>query len=320
MADLRRIGRSELETPPLILGGNVFGWTIDEATSFDVLDAFVAGGGRMIDTADVYMAGVQGNVGGESETIIGRWLKRRGRRDDVLITTKVGLLAIDGVKGLSRAHVEAAIHGSLTRLGTDYVDLYLSHQDDESVDQDAVAETFGALVKAGKVRAVGASNFDAGRLASAIAAQERKSVARYQALQNQYNLMERADYEGAVQDFCVEHEIGMTPYFGLAAGYLTGKYRTEQDLHGTRSQRARKYMEGHGPQVLAALDAVVEETGATHAQIALAWIAAQPGIAAPIASATSVTQLEDLLGAMELTLNPDQLKRLDEASRVAETA
>ena len=315
MAELRKIGRSELETPPLILGGNVFGWTIDEATSFDVLDAFVAGGGRMIDTADVYMAFAPGNVGGESETIIGKWLKRRGRRDDVMITTKVGILEIDGTKGLSRAHVDAAIDASLKRLGTDYVDLYLAHRDDDGVDQDEVAETFGALVKAGKVRVIGVSNFDAGRLASAIGAQERKGVARYQALQNQYNLLERADYEGAVQNYCVEHGIGMTPFYGLAAGYLTGKYRTPEDLHGTRSQSAGKYMEGNGPRVLAALDRVVEESGATHAQVALAWIAAQPGITAPIASATSVKQLEDLLGAMVLTLSADQLRVLDEASR-----
>ena len=318
MAALRRIGRSELETPPLILGGNVFGWTIDAAAGFAVLDAFVAGGGRMIDTADVYMAAAPGNRGGESETIIGQWLKRRGRRDDVQITTKVGLLEIDGVKGLSRAHVEAAIDASLRRLGTDHVDLYLAHRDDADADQDAVAETFGALVKAGKVRTVGASNFGVARLGSAIAAQERAGVARHQALQNKYNLLERTDYEGAMQDFCVAHGIGMTPYYGLAAGYLTGKYRTPDDLHGPRSESARRYLEGHGPRVLAALDATAEETGATPAQVALAWIAAQPGIAAPIASATSVRQVEDLLGAMELTLNADQLRRLDEASRVAE--
>jgi aryl-alcohol dehydrogenase-like predicted oxidoreductase len=320
MAGLRRIGRSELETPPLILGGNVFGWTVDAAAGFAVLDAFVAGGGRMIDTADVYMASAPGNAGGESETIIGEWLRRRGRRDDVLITTKVGLLEIDGVQGLSRAHVEAAIHASLRRLGTDYVDLYLAHRDDEATDQDEVAETFGALVTAGKVRVVGASNFDAGRLGSAIATQDRQGVARYQVLQNLYNLLERQGYEGAMQDFCVAHDIGMTPYYGLAAGYLTGKYRTAGDVQGARSERVRSYLEGHGPRVLAALDATAEETGATPAQIALAWIAAQPGIAAPIASATSVRQVEDLLGAMELSLSADQLARLDEASRVTEAA
>jgi aryl-alcohol dehydrogenase-like predicted oxidoreductase len=320
MTELRRIGRSDLETPPLILGGNVFGWTIDAEASFAVLDAFVAGGGRVIDTADVYMAMVPGNTGGESETIIGQWLQRRGRRDDVIITTKVGLLPIDGVKGLSPAHVDKAIHASLGRLRTDLVDLYLAHRDDEEQGQQVVAEAFDALVKAGKVRFAGASNFSADRLEAAIAVQEKAGLARYQALQNQYNLLERGGYEGAVQDACVRHDIGMTPYYGLASGYLTGKYRSADDLHGARSGSVRGYMEGNGPRVLAALDRVAEETGATPAQIALAWIAAQPGIAAPIASATSVKQVEDLLGAMRLTLDESQLKALDEASRVSEMA
>jgi len=319
MAELRSIGRSELETPPLILGGNVFGWTIDEATSFAVLDAFVAGGGRMIDTADIYMASAPGNVGGESETIIGKWLQRRGRRDDVLITTKVGMLEIDGVKGLSPAHIGKAIDASLSRLRTDYVDLYLAHQDDADQDQGAVAEAFDALVKAGKVRFVGASNFSAGRLGSAIDAQRNKGSARYQVLQNQCSLLERGEYD-AVARFCIDQGIGMTPYYGLANGYLTGKYRSRDDLRGARAERVGRYLEGHGPRVLATLGGVAEETGATLAQIALAWVAAQPGITAPIASATSAKQVEDLLGTTELTLSPDQVTRLDEASRVEEAA
>jgi aryl-alcohol dehydrogenase-like predicted oxidoreductase len=319
MTELRRIGRSDLETPPLILGGNVFGWTIDKETGFAVLDAFVAGGGRMIDTADIYSAWVDGHRGGESETVIGEWLKSRGRHKDVLITTKVGMLPIDGVKGLSPKHIAAALDASLTRLGTDHIDLYLAHQDDPDQDQEVVAEAFDAAVKAGKVRHVGASNFTADRLASALAAQDKAGTARYQALQNQYNLLERGDYEDAVQ-FCVEQDIGMTPYYGLANGYLTGKYRTKDDLHGTRSSRVEKYLVGRGPRVLAAMDEVSEATGATLAQIALAWIAAQPGIAAPIASATSVKQVEDLLGAMTLTLDGDQLAKLDEASRISEPA
>lgn len=320
MTTLRTIGRSSLETPPLILGGNVFGWTADRKTSFAVLDAFVAGGGRMIDTADVYSAWADGHQGGESETVIGAWLKQRGRRDDVMITTKVGMLPIDGVQGLSPSHIAAAIDASLARLGTDYVDLYLAHRDDPEQDQGAVAEAFDAAVKAGKVRAIGASNFDAGRLSSALAAQEAAGAARYQALQNQYNLLERGEYEGPVQDLCVEQGIGMTPYYGLASGYLTGKYRSAEDLNGTRSGSVKKYLEGNGPRVLAAMDEVAEETGASHAQIALAWIAAQPGIAAPIASATSVKQVEDLLGAMALTLDAEQLAALDAASRVTEPA
>jgi aryl-alcohol dehydrogenase-like predicted oxidoreductase len=320
MTELRRIGRSDLETPPLILGGNVFGWTADKATSFAVLDAFVAGGGRMIDTADIYSAWVDGHQGGESETVIGEWLKSRGRHNDVLITTKVGMLPIDGVKGLSPKHIAAALDASLTRLDTDHIDLYLAHQDDPDQDQEVVAEAFDAAVKAGKVRFVGASNFTADRLASALAAQDKVGIARYQALQNQYNLLERGDYEGEVQRLCVEQGIGMTPYYGLASGYLTGKYRSAEDIKGTRGGSVKKYLEGNGPRVLAALDEVAKETSATLAQIALAWIAAQPGIAAPIASATSVKQVEDLLGAMTLTLDGDQLAKLDEASRISEPA
>jgi aryl-alcohol dehydrogenase-like predicted oxidoreductase len=229
MTELRRIGRSDLTTPPLILGGNVFGWTADQDTSFAVLDAFVAGGGKVIDTADVYSAWVDGHKGGESEAVIGAWLKQRGRRDDVVITTKVGMLPIDGVQGLAPAHIAKAVEGSLRRLGTDYIDLYLAHRDDEGTDQAEVAQAFDRLVKEGKVRAVGASNFTADRLASAVEGQKAKGLARYQALQNQYNLLERGDYEGAVQDYCVAHDIGMTPYYGLASGYLSGKYRKAED-------------------------------------------------------------------------------------------
>jgi aryl-alcohol dehydrogenase-like predicted oxidoreductase len=320
MAQLRTIGQSDLETPPLILGGNVFGWTADRSASFAVLDAFVAGGGRMIDTADVYSAWVNGHKGGESETMIGEWLAHRGRRGDVMITTKVGMLPINGVQGLSPDYISAAIDASLKRLGTDYVDLYLAHCDDPDTDQDAVAEAFDKAVKAGKVRNVGASNFSAARLRSAIDAQETRGCARYRALQNQYNLLERAEYEGDVQKVCVEQSIGMTPYYGLASGYLTGKYRTPDDLKGTRSGSVKQYMDGNGPRVLAAMDEVAEVTGASLAQIALGWIAAQPGIAAPIASATSAKQVEELLGAAELRLDAEHLVKLNAASNVAEPA
>jgi aryl-alcohol dehydrogenase-like predicted oxidoreductase len=320
MAKLRAIGTSDLKTPPVILGGNVFGWTIDTETSFAVLDAFFAGGGTMIDTADVYSSFVPGNVGGESEERIGAWLKRRGRRDDVIIATKVGLQAIDGSKGLAPAHINKAIDASLQRLGTDYVDLYFAHRDDADQDQGAVAEAFDALVKAGKVRFVGASNFTRDRLASAIEAQKKAGAAVYVALQNEYNLMVREGYEGPLQDFCVAENIGMTPYFSLASGYLTGKYRRREDLTGTRGQTVGKYLEGNGPRVLEALDAVAEARGVSQAQVALAWLAAQPGVAAPIASATSTRQVEQLLGAMELTLQPEDLATLDEASRTHEAA
>ena len=319
MTLIRPIGHSGLETPPLVLGSNVFGWTIDQETSFRVLDAFVAGGGRMIDTADVYSAWAPGNRGGESEAIIGQWLKRRGRRDDVLIATKVGMLEIDGAKGLAPAHIVKAIDASLRRFGTDYVDLYYAHRDDEGEDQAAVADAFDALVKSGKVRAVAASNFTRDRLASALKAQAGK--ARYVALQNQYNLLERDAFEGDLQRFCVENDVPLLPYYGLASGYLSGKYRTEADLRGkARGSAAAKYMAGHGPRVLAAMDEVAEESGAQHAQIALAWLAAQPGVVAPIASATSVAQVESLLGSMTLALSESQLTRLSEASALAEAS
>jgi aryl-alcohol dehydrogenase-like predicted oxidoreductase len=321
MTNLRKLGDSELATPPLILGGNVFGWTIDRDASFAVLDAFVAGGGRMIDTADTYSSWVDGNTGGESETLIGQWLHRRGRRDDVLIATKVGMLEIDGEKGLKPAHVARAVEASLARLGTDYIDLYSAHRDDETQDQAAVADAFDALVTAGKVRVIGASNFDEHRLASALAVQAETGKMRYQVLQNQYNLLEREEFEGGLQRFCIEQGIGMTPYYSLASGYLTGKYRSAEDLKGKpRDSAARKYMEGIGPAVLAALDKVADETGASHAQIALAWLAAQPGVAAPIASATSVAQVEELLGAMRLTLGEDHLALLDDASETGVAA
>ncbi len=319
MPKLRPIGRSGLETPPLVLGGNVFGWTADRDTSFAVLDAFVAGGGRMIDTADVYSAWVPGHKGGESETIIGEWLKRRGRRDDVLIATKVGMLEIDGKKGLAPDHIAKAVEGSLRRLGTDHIDLYYAHRDDEAVGQDEVADAFDTLVKAGKVRAIAASNFDRDRLASALKAQQGK--ARYEALENEYNLLERDGFEGDLQDFCVANDVPLLPYYGLASGYLTGKYRKPEDVQGkARGGAADKYMKGNGPRVLKAMDQVAEETGAELAQIALAWIAAQPGVCAPIASATKVKQVEQLLGAMELTLSDAQLRLLSEAGETAEAA
>jgi aryl-alcohol dehydrogenase-like predicted oxidoreductase len=315
MTQLRRIGHSDLTTVPLILGGNVFGWTADEAASFAVLDAFVAGGGTVIDTADVYSAWIPGNKGGESETVIGAWLRQRGRRDDVVITTKVGMMPIGEAKGLDPALVAAAIEGSLRRLGTDYIDLYLAHQDDETQDQGAVAEAFGKLVTDGKVRVIGASNFSAERLDGAIKAQQSRGLAQYQSLQNEYNLLERGGFEGAVQDYCVAHGIGMTPFFSLACGYLTGKYRSAEDVKGARAYRVGKYVAGNGPRVLATLDTVAGAHGASVAQVALAWIAAQPGIAAPIASATSVAQVEDLLGSIHLTLTLEDLAALDAASR-----
>lgn len=314
MTTLRRIGTSTLETPALVLGGNVFGWTADRAASFAVLDAFVAGGGRMIDTADVYSVWGTDHVGGESETVIGAWLRRRGRRDDVLIASKAGMLPIDGGKGLSPDHLARAIDASLARLGTDYIDLYYAHQDDDGQDQGAVADAFDRMVKAGKVRALGASNFVQPRLASALAAQDHAGATRYAALQNQYNLLDRVQFDADYAGFCVAEGVAMLPYSGLASGYLSGKYRRAEDLdQSPRGSRVRGYLEGRGPELLAVADAIAEETGATLAQLALAWLAAQPGVVAPIASATRVRQVEELVGALAVTLTADQLARLSAA-------
>jgi aryl-alcohol dehydrogenase-like predicted oxidoreductase len=310
----RRLGSTDLQIAPLVLGGNVFGWTADRTASFAVLDAFVAGGGTMIDTADAYSAWVDGHQGGESETMIGEWLKASGKRDDVLIATKVGMLPGEGGEKLAPARIAAAAEASLKRLGTDCIDLYYAHQDDEAVPQEAVLEAFGKLVDAGKVRVIGASNFHAARLKSAVDAAKASGLPRYHVLQPEYNLVSRHKYEGELQDYCVTENIGVLPYYGLASGFLTGKYRTKDDLgQSVRGGRMSELLEGKGRTVLDAMDAVVEETGATHAQVALAWLIAQPGITAPIASATSVKQIEDLLPALTLGLTQAQLDALTEA-------
>jgi aryl-alcohol dehydrogenase-like predicted oxidoreductase len=314
MIQKRRIGSSDLFTSRLILGANVFGWTADQDASFAVMDAFVAGGGTMIDTADSYSSFVPGHVGGESETVIGKWLKQRGRRDDVLIATKVGNLPGVGGEGLAPARIAAAIDDSLRRLQTDYVDLYIAHVDDATQDQGEVAEAFERLVQAGKVRTIGASNFSAERLARARSIQADSGFSQYQSLQNHYNLLERGEYEGEVQDFCVAHDVAMTPYFGLASGYLTGKYRKIEDFAGkARGSGTIRYFNGNGPAVLAALDLLAAESGASLAQLALAWLAQQPGVVAPIASATSIRQIEDLLGVLSLDLTREQLQALGQA-------
>jgi len=317
----RKLGVSGLETIPLVLGGNVFGWTADRDASFAVLDAFVAGGGTMIDTADVYSAFAPGNKGGESETMIGEWLKRRGRRDDVLIATKVGLLAGTGGEGLAPSRIEAAVDESLARLQTDYIDLYFAHRDDPDVPiLDALA-VFDKLVRAGKVRAIGASNYKSSRLAEALRVSDDNGFARFTVLQPLYNMMERPAFERALQKLVIDEGLGVVPYFSLASGFLSGKYRSEADAGGkARSGFVTKYLNDRGMAVLAALDAVAGETGATQAQVALAWTMAQPGITAPIASATKVSQLEDLLGATTLRLTDAQLRRLDEASAPVEAA
>ncbi|MEA3045184.1 MAG: hypothetical protein QOH47_3022 [Sphingomonadales bacterium] len=311
--DVRALGASGLKTPRLVLGGNVFGWTVTGDEAFAILDRFAAAGGVMIDTADVYSAWVPGHEGGESETLIGQWVKRRGRRDDVLIATKVGMLPGEGGAGLAPARIAAAAEASLARLGT-HIDLYYAHQDDNETPLADSLAAFDALVKAGKVRAIGASNYSADRLAEALAISARDGLARYEVLQPEYNLMVRDNFEGALQQLCIDEKIGVLPYFGLASGFLTGKYRTEADrAQSVRGGRMDAYLNERGLRMLAALDEVAAEAGATPAQVALAWLAAQPGVTAPIASATKVAQLEELLGVLTLELGEDQVERLTAA-------
>jgi aryl-alcohol dehydrogenase-like predicted oxidoreductase len=315
MPDLRPLGSTGLSTPPLVLGGNVFGWTAKGEEGFAILDAFIAGGGTMIDTADVYTLSAPGNVGGESETILGEWLRRRGRRDDVQIATKVGLLPGEGGEGLAPGRIAVAIDASLRRLGTDYVDLYYAHRDDPAQPLEAVAEAFDALVKAGKVRAIAASNFTADRLAAALDIAASHGLARYGALQPNYNLVSRQKFPPELRQLCADRTIGVLPYYGLASGFLTGKYRSVADVEGSARQRGvKQYLTPEGLAVLRVMDGIAEETKASLPQIALAWLAAQPGITAPIASATSVAQVEELLGAMRLVLSADQLARLEAAA------
>ncbi|WP_242140013.1 aldo/keto reductase [Sphingomonas sp. TREG-RG-20F-R18-01] len=314
MTDLRRLGATDLRIAPLVLGGNVFGWTADRDTSFAVLDAFVAGGGTMIDTADAYSAWVPGHKGGESESVIGAWLKQSGKRDKVQIATKVGMLPGEGGEKLAPARIAAACEASLQRLGIETIDLYFAHQDDESVPQEEVLAAFGKLVDAGKVRALGASNFHAKRLKSANDAARAHGLPHFHVLQPEYNLVSRSKFEGELQSYCVENNIGAVPYYGLASGFLTGKYRSADDFgKSVRGGRMQAFLDGTGPAVLAAMDTVAEETGSSLAQIALAWLKEQPAVTAPIASATSVAQVEDLLGAMALTLSVGQLDRLTDA-------
>ncbi|MGW2415933.1 aldo/keto reductase [Streptomyces tubercidicus] len=302
-----------LSVSPLSLGGNVFGWTADEATSFAVLDAYVAGGGNFIDTADAYSYWVPGNKGGESETVIGNWLASRGNRSDVVIATKVGALPDD--KGLSPATIKSAVDASLTRLRTDYIDLYYTHYDDESVEVPEFLTALDDLVRAGKVREIAASNISAQRLEESLACSAREGLARYVALQPHYNLVSRDTYEGELAEVAARHGLAAVPYFSLAAGFLTGKYRPGTDVDSARSGRAAQYVNtDRGNRVLQALDTVATAHEAEPATVALAWLAAQPTVAAPIASARTVEQLPALLAAGEVALTEAELRLLGEAS------
>lgn len=308
--ETRRLGDSGFATPRLVLGGNVFGYTLKGAEAFAVLDRFAAAGGTMVDTADVYSKWVPGHVGGESETVLGEWITRHGGAGKLAIATKVGWDA-----GLSARQIETAVEGSLKRLGIEAIDLYYAHKDDPATPLEETLAAFDRLVRAGKVKALGASNYTAQRLAEALAISEREGLARFTVLQPEYNLLARGSYEGALQALCVERDLGVLPYFGLASGFLTGKYRSEADF--TKSPRGGgmgRYLNDKGRAMLAALDDVAAETNATSAQVALAWLAAQPGVTAPIASATSVAQLEELIGVVTLDLDEGPVARLSAAS------
>ncbi|GAA3187542.1 MULTISPECIES: aldo/keto reductase [Streptomyces] len=302
-----------LSVSPLCLGGNVFGWTADEAESFAVLDAYVAGGGNFIDTADVYSAWVPGNEGGESETVIGNWLAARGNRDDVVIATKVG--ALPGLKGLSADTIKKAVEGSLRRLRTDHIDLYYTHYDDESLEVGEFLTVLDDLVRAGKVREIAASNISAARLEEALTFSARENLARYVALQPEYNLVSRDTYEGELADVAARHGVAAVPYYGLASGFLTGKYRPGTDIDSARSGKAAAHLAtDRGIRVLTALDTVAAAHGAEPATVALAWLAARPTVTAPIASARTTAQLPALLGIQDLRLDAEELALLDEVS------
>jgi aryl-alcohol dehydrogenase-like predicted oxidoreductase len=310
----RRLGNSSLEIAPLVFGCNIFGWTADEPTSFKLLDAFVASGLNMIDTADVYSKWIPGHVGGESETIIGNWLAKSGNRDKVLIATKLGVEMGPGEGGLSKAYLQRAVERSLRRLQTDYIDLYQAHRDDTETPLEETGEAFAALIRSGKIRAIGASNFKADRFAEALRVSAAQGVPRYESLQPWYNLYDRFNFEGDLANLCQRENIGVIPYFGLASGFLTGKYRTAKDLEGKpRGYRVKDMMNERGMRILKTLDAVSADVGATPAQISLAWLIAR-GVTAPIASATSLDQFKELLPATTLKLSPEAVKLLNDAS------
>jgi aryl-alcohol dehydrogenase-like predicted oxidoreductase len=312
----RKLGKSGLSIMPLMFGGNVFGWTVDEAMSFKLLDAFVAAGFDAIDTADVYSKWVPGHKGGESETILGKWLKARGGRGKLVIASKVGMEMPGIGQGLKKDYIFARVEDSLKRLQTDYIDLYQSHQDDKSAPLEETLGAYQKLIEQGKVRAIGASNYEAPRLAEALKTSAAKKLPRYDTLQPHYNLLERESFEREVLPLATEHGIGVMPYYGLAAGFLTGKYRSDADAgKSPRGARVKStYLNDRGKRILAALDAVSARLDAKPGQVAIAWLMTRPGIAAPIASATSLAQLEELVAATRLKLDADALKQLDSAS------
>ncbi|HTB10563.1 MAG TPA: aldo/keto reductase [Bryobacteraceae bacterium] len=312
--ETRKLGGSSLKVSPLMLGGNVFGWTVEEPVSFEILDAYVDAGLNFIDTADIYSTWVTGHTGGESETIIGKWLKRSGKRSKIVLATKVGMQMPAG-KGLKRDYILKEVEDSLRRLQTDHIDLYQSHEDDPSTP---LAETLGAfadLIKQGKVRAIGASNYSADRLAESFKVSKQLGLPRYESLQPKYNLYDRSEYEAALEPLALKEGIGVIPYYALASGFLTGKYRSESDLgKSLRGAGVKKFLNPRGFRILTALDEVSKAHNSTPGKVALAWLMAQPSITAPIASATSVDQVRDLVDATNLKLDPESIEKLNQAS------
>ncbi len=312
---LRPLGRTGLSIAPVVFGGNVFGWTADEKTSFDLLDRFFEAGFNCIDTADVYSAWVDGHQGGESETVIGKWLKRGSvRRENAVVVTKVGFDNRGTKTGLSKGWIDKAVEASLRRIGTDYIDLYLAHKPDPDVPVEETLEALGRLKQAGKVRAIGCSNYEAEQLQASLDAAAKNGLPRYDVLQPEYNLYTRDRFEGPLAELCLHEEIGVISYYALAAGFLTGKYREKKDTEGVaRSYRVAGYLNDRGMRILAALDEIAVETNASPASIAIAWVANRPGITAPIASATSLRQMESLIAAGSLHLSQDQMDHLNAA-------
>ncbi|WP_275787237.1 aldo/keto reductase [Pararhizobium gei] len=312
----RTLGRTGLSIAPLVFGGNVFGWTADEKTSFDLLDAFVGAGFNAIDTADAYSTWAPGNTGGESEGIIGRWLKNSGRsRDEVVLLTKVGSEMGPGRKGLSARWIAQAVEDSLKRLQTDYIDVYLSHWPDPETPYEETLEAYAKLLAQGKVRHIGASNLNAAQMREALDVAAQNDLPRYDVLQPEYNLYDRASFDGALRNLCIAEDIGVITYFSLAKGFLSGKYRSHRDLEGSaRGGGVGQYLDGRGMRILGALDEVAAETGNTQAEIALAWVMARRGVTAPIASATTLSQLKNLTNAATVILSDQASRLLNEAS------
>ncbi len=311
----RQLGHSGIEVPTLCLGGNVFGWTADEQRSFELLDALLGSGLNFVDTADSYSHWAPGNHGGESETILGKWFKARGNRSQVILATKVGSPMGEGKQGLSRNYIRQEVEDSLRRLQTDYIDLYQSHRDDESTPQAETLEIYGELIQAGKVRAIGASNFTVERLQSALEVSRKQNLPRYETLQPEYNLYDRSGYESALEAVCVKNGLGVIPYFSLASGFLSGKYRSAAEAASRpRAGMLKKYFNERGMRILESLDEVAREVKAKPAQVALAWLMARPSVTAPIASATTVEQLGELVAAARLELPHEAVEKLNQAS------